>query len=537
MKACFFFLLLILISAVLPAQDRVEKYGVFELELNSSDAGNPFIGVRLTATFQHGSKSYTPEGFYDGNGVFKIRFMPQEEGEWTYTTSSNRDELNNKKGTFTCIASKKNHGPVRVRNTFNFAYADSTPFFPFGTTIYEWAFQPKEKQAQTIETLKSSPFNKARMLAIPPYKGNYIEGPGKLTVFPFVGTSKADWDFSRFNPEFFHRLEDNIRQLNDLGIQADLILLRPYDKGKWGFDMMDDETNQRYLRYMVARFASFQNVWWSLANENSFIKHLTDEDWDRYFQLVQKYDPYDHLRSIHNADRIYDYKKPWVTHVSLQYYNAVREFGVSPLLRDIYRKPIVHDEINYEGNISSRWGQLTGEEMSHRFWIAYIGGAYATHGEALEGGWISGGGKLTGTSPQRIGFLKKIVEDGPKEGLRPLDQYYLLNVAGKYGEYYLIYFGKDTPKEWPFLLPDDELKPGMKFKVDVIDTWNMTITPASKVYEVDKLNNYNFIDKNKGVVKLPGKPYMAIRIQRIDSADDDKTNEKKVKRNELTDEE
>lgn len=163
-----------------------------------------------------------------------------------------------------------------------------------------------------------------------------------------------------------------------LGMQVDLILFRPYDKGQWGFDTTDDATNQRFIRYMVARFAAYQNIWWSLANENSYIKHLTDADFDRYFQLVQKYDPYGHLRSIHNADRIYDYNKPWVTHVSLQYYNAVKIFGVSPLLRDIYRKPIVHDEINYEGNSASRWGQLSGVELTRRFWIALTGGAYAT---------------------------------------------------------------------------------------------------------------------------------------------------------------
>jgi hypothetical protein len=533
MRAYLLFLLAT-ITTVLFAQDKVDKYGVYEATFKSSDAGNPFIGIRFTATFQHGNETFTPEGFYDGNGIFKVRFMPDKEGTWTYTTSSNRDDLNNKKGSFTCVASK-NHGPVRVRETYNFGYADSTPFYPFGTTIYEWAFQSKDKQAQTVETLKSSPFNKARMLAIPPYKEGYINGPGKLNVFPFVGTSKADFDFSRFNPEFFHQLENNVKQLNEIGVQADLILFRPYDKGKWGFDMMDDETNQRYLRYMVARFAAYQNIWWSLSNENSFIRHLSDEDWDRYFQLAQKCDPYNHLRSIHNADRLYDYKKPWVTHVSLQYYNAVREFGVSPLLRDIYKKPIVHDEINYEGNISNRWGQLSGEEMTNRFWIAYTGGAYATHGEALEGGWISGGGKLVGTSPQRIAFLKKIIEAAPKDGMKPLDQYYLLNAYGKYGEYYLYYFAKDTPKEWEFILPDDELKPGMKFKVDIIDTWNMTVTPVNKVFEVDKLNHYNFIDKNKSKIKLPNKPYIALRIQRL--GDEKVDDGKKIKRNELTDEE
>src|SRR4030043_216118 len=114
------------------------------------------------------------------------------------------------------------------------------------------------------------------------------------------------------------KLEQCVLQLRDLGIEADLILFRPYDNGRWGFDRMDPETNDRFVRYVVARFAAYRNIWWSLANENSFIRHLTEADWDRLFQVVQTCDPYGHLRSIHNADRIYASNKPGVTHVSLQ---------------------------------------------------------------------------------------------------------------------------------------------------------------------------------------------------------------------------
>jgi len=448
-------------------------------------------------------------------------------------TSSNKQELDHKKGEFICTPALSNeHGPVRVSHQFYFAYQDSTSFTPFGTTIYEWSFRGKERRAQTIESLKSSPFNKVRMLAIPPYSKYYTEGPGKLTVFPFVGTDKESFDFTRFNPEYFNVLEEDIKHLSDIGIEADLILFRPYDKGKWGFDMMPDSTNIRYLKYVVARFAAYHNIWWSLCNENSFIKHLTDEDWDRYFQVVQKTDPYNHLRSIHNADRLYDYTKPWVTHVSLQYYNVVKSPWGTSLLRDIYKKPIVNDEINYEGNINRRWGQLTGEEMTFRFWNAYIGGGYATHGDTSPTGWIGGGGKLAGESPSRIAFLKKIIETGPIEGLEPIDRFYTPNYAGKSGEYYLIYFGKDTPSEWIFKLPKAMLATGMKFKVDVINTWNMTITPVDKTFELKVLDNYSFDDKQQQKISLPGVPYLALRIIKIGN-ENDTQKAKKAKGNEL----
>lgn len=512
----------ILLNCLCLAQDNtIEKWGIYELSLPGPTAGNPFIGIEFSAVFKQGDRTFEPEGFYDGNGVFKIRFMPNVEGLWTYETKSNCDALNERKGQFTCIASSAgNHGPVRVRNQFHFGYEDGTPFFPFGTTIYEWVFQSEQMQEQTIETLKNSPFNKVRMLLVPPYHEHYIEGPAKLSLFPFEGNSKENWDFSRFNPEFFRRIERRVAQLNELGIEVDLILFRPYDNGKWGFDTMDMATNERFARYAVARFAAYRNIWWSMANENSFMEHLTDADWDRLFQVVQKSDPYAHLRSIHNADRIYDYNKPWVTHVSLQYYMAVRFFGASPLLRDIYKKPVVHDEINYEGNRDRRWGQLSGEEMAYRFWIAYIGGAYATHGETIQrpqsADWISYGGDLRGQSPQRIAFLKKIAESGPPEGLDPVDPYFETNMAGQLGRYYLIYFGKEPVKEWALKLPQKGLEPDMRFRADVIDTWNMTTTPVKQVFEIEKQDLYTYIDKKQSKIELPGKPYMALRIQRVE---------------------
>lgn len=514
--ASLFFLLL---AGKIAAQIKVEKWGVFELTLQGPSAGNPFVGTTLIGRFTHDGEMVEQEGYYDGNGIYKIRFMPDQEGTWNYETSSNKVALDHQKGMFRCIpASKENHGPVRVRGTYHFQYADETPYYPFGTTIYEWPFQDAETKKQTIETLRASPFNKARFLAVPPYKDRYVDGPLKITVFPFEGTNRDNWDFSRFNPAFFKNLDSCVLQLRNMGVQADLILFRPYDKGKWGFDMTGQEVNKAFTRYVVARYAAFRNIWWSLANENSFIRNMTDEDWDELFQLVQKKDPYHHLRSIHNADRIYDYTKPWVTHVSMQYYNVVKAPYGTALLRDIYKKPVVNDEINYEGDIESRWGQLSGEEMTFRFWNALIGGGYATHGESYKASpWISYGGGLTGTSPARIAFLRKIVESGPAGGLEPVDQYFETNIAGKAGTYYLIYFGKEKVKKWDFMLPKKALGTGATFKADVIDTWNMTVTPVNTVFEVVPMpgNNYKFIDKNHSTIKLPPRPYMALRLYKV----------------------
>src|SRR5947209_7343928 len=83
-------------AALLAAAARgvdVEQYGVFEIKLDGPAAGNPFTEVKLSATFTRGKETTEVPGFYDGDGVYRIRFMPRAPWEWRYQTHSNRPEL------------------------------------------------------------------------------------------------------------------------------------------------------------------------------------------------------------------------------------------------------------------------------------------------------------------------------------------------------------------------------------------------------------------------------------------------------------
>ena len=499
---------------------RIEQWDLFEVVLEGPSAGSPFLETQLSARFTLENQSTVVDGFYDGDGTYRIRFMPQRQGRWQYQTQSNRKELDGKSGGFECIApSANNHGPVRVKSTFHFEYADGTPYRQIGTTCYAWTHQGPELEEQTLATLKKSPFNKLRFCVFPKrYTYNENEPP----LYPFEGTPPKAWDFTRFNPRFFQHFEKRLAQLRDLGIEADVILFHGYDYGHWGFDRMDAATDDRYLKYVVARLAAYRHVWWSMANEFDFMKEKRDADWDRYFQIVQASDPYDHLRSIHNGKRLYDHNKAWVTHVSIQNGLAVADFGRAVLYRDCYYKPIVYDEVKYEGNIEQRWGNISGEEMVHCFWQGTIAGTYVGHGETYlhprDILWWSKGGVLHGTSPPRIAFLKQVLESAPPEGLEPIDKWDDPTVAGKAGEYYLVYFGRQTPTEWLFELPREQLTEGAPFQVEVLDTWNMTITPLDKVFRIVTDSKYRYHAAGHPKVKLPGRPWMALRIRRVDGA-------------------
>jgi hypothetical protein len=512
----------------------VEQWGIFEISLKGPASGNPFREVSLAARFTQGDQTIEVVGFYDGDGIYRIRFMPERTGEWRYRTKSNHRDLNEKEGTFRCVtASANNHGPVRVRNTYHFAYADGTTYSPIGTTCYAWVHQGDELEEQTLATLKSSPFNKLRMCIFPKH---YVYNTNEPVFFPFARHARGEFDFTRFNPGFFRHFEKRLGELRDMGIEADLILFHPYDR--WGFAVMGSENDDHYLRYVIARLAAYRNVWWSLANEFDFmmnenreeivelkkrgkqIKLKTMADWDRFFQILQKEDPYQHLRSIHNGSMLYNHTKSWVTHASIQNGAAVTDYGRAELLRDVYQKPVVYDEVKYEGNIPRRWGNLSAEDMVYRFWQGTIAGTYVGHGETYlhpqEIIWWSKGGALHGQSPARIAFLRKILEEAPAEGLEPIDKWQDQPVAGKKGEFYLFYFGKEKLTSWTFQLPKAgyEFPIQTKFKVEVLDTWDMTITPVEGTFEIKPKDNYSYTSDHEPV-KLSGKPYVALRIRRV----------------------
>jgi hypothetical protein len=497
----------------------VERWDVFETILKGPASGNPFVDVQLSARFTHDQSQVDVKGFYDGNGNYCIRFMPTLVGSWQFVTQSNVAQLSGVTGSFNCMApAGNNHGPVEVKYTYHFAYADGTPYFPIGTTCYNWAHESESNQEQSLKTLKSSPFNKVRMMLLP--------GKDSATLYPYPRDASGKFDQTRFDPEFFRHLEKRISQLGDEGVEADLILFNPYKKGAmdW-FDDLDNAADDRLLEYVVARLSAYRNIWWSLANEYGQVKHKTDADWDHFFQVVQSNDPYGHLRSIHNAAKFYDPNKPWVTHASIQNGSAVADFGRAVLYRELVPKPVVLDEVCYEGNIAARWGHLSGQEMVKRFWLGTIAGTYVGHGETFNDpatnlAWTGGGGKLLGQSPARIAFLRKILESGPSDGIEPLDEAYETHFGGRAGKYYLVYFAEETPKEWKFWLPRDPpekkaLAAGMKFHVDVLDTWNMTITPVDRVFTIGDVVNSIYPAQDNAIVTLPGTPYMALRIQRI----------------------
>ena len=490
---------------------RVERWGVQELTLRSSRTyDNPFADVSIQGRFRSQGKDITVDGFYDGDHTWKIRFMPETAGTWTFTTVSADSDLNGKSGSFVADnAGAGNHGPVVVQKQYHFAYADGTPYFPLGTTLYNWLNRDLDLEIRTLSTLSRNPFNKVRFLVFPKWMVfNSVEPPR----FPYIQMAPGKFDLDRFDPEFFAHYESRIRDLEALGIEADIILFHPYDK--WGFSSMDQRHDDAYLKYVVARLAAFRNIWWTLANE--FDVFGTQKDWRHLGELIARIDPYGHQRGIHNCcTAFYDNSQSWITHFILQDITSQRR---SPVVRDDSSialdarkigKPVLVDEYGYEGNNGMAWGNLGPREAVEIHWAITMAGAYGSHGETYVNPghllWWSVGGELVGEAPARLGFLKKIMSEAPYSEMEPAPAAIgngnpLITALARRGSYYLFhfaqtkevdgwnigFFGPSTPSQpllaqpagpgvfKPARIPEFRIGEGT-FRVDMIDTWNMKV--------------------------------------------------------------
>ena len=56
--------------------EKVERWGCFELSLPGKQDGNPFADYTIHGQFRGDRETVSADGFYDGEGIYRIRFMP-----------------------------------------------------------------------------------------------------------------------------------------------------------------------------------------------------------------------------------------------------------------------------------------------------------------------------------------------------------------------------------------------------------------------------------------------------------------------------
>lgn len=513
--------------------EKFYQYETAQWSVKGKIPADSLACVDIRGIFRPDGESTSEEvyGFYAEDGTYIIRFYPGKCGIYHCRIEGN-DIDETQEFDFECLPKRQGkRGMVRADGT-HFKTDDGQWFYPFGTTVYAMIHQDDSLAARTLQSLKAAPFNKIRICVFPKhFEYNHNEPP----CFPFERADDGSWDVNRPDAAYWERLEDCIKSLDELGIQCDLILFHSYDR--WGFSELPVDDALVYLDYVVRRLGAFANVWWSLANEFDLMKYK-QEDWELFAHFIHEKDPYGHLLSCHQMLREWDYSNKDTTHICTQ------TSALELLSRKIkkYNKPLMVDECGYEGNLPISWGNLSAFGLVHRFWTVCVQGGYCTHGETFfsedEVIWWAKGGRLKGQSPERIGFLKGILEEigGPLEyagldfdresfnktmsDLTPemIEKNEILMLfshytwedieknpafareyIGRYGDKaFLKYYGRQCPYLGMLVLPEDK-----KYKVEAIDVWEM--------------KRWTVLEEAAGEVffELPSKEGMAVLAVRI----------------------
>jgi len=291
----------------------VPRFDVFEATLTSTvNYANPYVDVTVEVTFvaPDGRELVVP-AFYDGDATWRVRIAPDVSGQWTYRTAASMNTdggLQGVTGKFECIDSRSK-GFIRPdpATKYWFAYGGGTPFFGIGDTAYGLTNGLTDRQAAAYAgKRRSQRFNFIRFFA----SGYPFQINRNLAVeegWPWGGTPEQP-DYDRLNPKYFRRLERAVQDLGKRRLHAELILFNYYSAPFTDPTVWTQAREELWTRNVVARLASSTNVFlWTVTNEyenypdGKYRYETADDDWARRIgALVQKLDPQNHPRTVHN---------------------------------------------------------------------------------------------------------------------------------------------------------------------------------------------------------------------------------------------
>jgi hypothetical protein len=276
---------------------EVFKYGRFEAQFpNMTWSGNPF-DVDLSVVFVSPSgRELTQPGFYAGNNIWKVYFMPDEAGKWQYQTSSSDDDLNGHKGKFTCVKSIKES--VLTTSGKHWALSTGEGYFPviWGPTVPDgghWGFRGKDADDQVVDD--------ALLFANDVVNADLL-GIGELVVVR-TGWAK-DWPESalpyvpgkegeEFNLTFWDELNKKLDMAASMNMGIYIMFYGDDEMtpDRYGITPYSD-SEMRLFRYAVARLACYPHVLWDSGID---IGEYRDDKWINWFaEWFLEHDPWKH---------------------------------------------------------------------------------------------------------------------------------------------------------------------------------------------------------------------------------------------------
>jgi len=313
----------------------------FGPETAEDAAPNPFTDYRLDVIFKCGDGRYLVPGYYaaDGNAaesgadsgrIWRVHFVPDREGTWTYRASfragpgiaiaDDPTAFDSIEGSFTIGPTDKagrdhrGKGLLRYVGQRYLQFAETGECFLKGGADSPENFLAYHEFDQTPPSHRYDPHAGDWQPGDPTWRGskgkniigalNYLAGKGMNSVYFLTmnvrGDGKDVWPWTsseermRFDCSKLDQWEIVFSHMDRKGIMLHVVTQEQendqlLDGGELG------PQRRLYYRELVARFAHHLALVWNLGEENT----NTDEQRKAFAEYIRALDPYDHPIAVH----------------------------------------------------------------------------------------------------------------------------------------------------------------------------------------------------------------------------------------------
>ncbi len=390
---------------------NAETWVACEIAFESSKTySDPFNDVDVDLLLFGNGRLYTIPAFWDGDNIWKVRFVCPTDGIWYYRTVCTDEEnssLDGRTGKVVCSQYRGEHdiykhGFVTVNaGKKYFTYDDGTPFFWLGDT--HWSLGD-----ETVDMVRII-CGKRVSQGFTVFQSEPIGAKFDLTN----GITEDDISgFADFDEKFAVIAENGLVHANAQFFFTYFMESLIANNGGYTADKDLTDSAKKYLekisRYWVARYGAYPVIWTlgQEADNDFYWSETSHPDWNYknnpyklVAEYIAKYDAYDHPLSAHqenagataaygNGDGASDKCKVYLKNTApscfrdvkahnfyaAQWHPSKTEQSGFELEKDYWYNSQGKPVINYEGQYCYLWTKNFGSRMQG--WTAFLNGMY-----------------------------------------------------------------------------------------------------------------------------------------------------------------
>jgi Domain of unknown function (DUF5060) len=376
------------------ASETASMFGVHEIVMTGNGAvSNPFDVVAVVRFLPPSGEKDARliNAFYDGSNAWRARVYVSEAGAWKWSSRCESDSaLDGKSGQFVAAASKL-HGRLLVhpRNPRQWITEDGRWFLNLNDTAYFLLCRfdangqpiPEQDARDYVRDVEERGVTSLRCFLASSERG-FREAREQWRNWIF-----ADDASSQLRLDNLQCADGRLRSLldsqPDLAVQLIILPLAAYGRDEDFWKNLSAVQKERVLRYLVARYAAYPQLFWLIANDVHYgdkfpANNAMAREVGKYFE---QHDPWQHPRSTGPARRL---KFPfadesWATYIHIE---DLHDLGAQQYLPyERHEKPVFLGEDRYENDHGPKTDPAQMDYWQRRlYWSWLLSGGSANYG-------------------------------------------------------------------------------------------------------------------------------------------------------------